>query len=185
MAEEAEGVSLGFDKASERRDRLGDRWGADEVLVPDAGQARDGAREPASGIDERGEALADRDLADFVEGDPCRADLDDPVALRIEAGGLQVERYQALLRVPALLAAVRAVICEGSMAQLRAQDKEGRRTLGRDRSVRCGAWDLLGAPPFQGEGHGFESRPGGLPVPRLLPHYAVMTTLARAWPVPT
>lgn len=105
MTDDAKPIRVRLDKVQERRDRLGDGWRADEIVVADPREARDRTREPASGVSERREALADRDLADLVEADPCRADLDDAVALRIEAGSLQVKGYEALLRVPALLAA--------------------------------------------------------------------------------
>lgn len=76
---------------------------AAKVLIADAGEPRDGALEVTPGIDERGESLAGAEPAvgGAVEADG--ADLDDAVARRIEAGGLEVDRDE-LLQVARFLA---------------------------------------------------------------------------------
>ena len=57
-----------------------------------AGQPRDRWIERAPGIHEGGEALAGYEHAVNTAHEPDGADLDDAVAPRIEAGGLEVDR---------------------------------------------------------------------------------------------
>lgn len=69
---------------------------AAEVIVADAGEARDRALEIAAWIDERGEALAGNKPAVGGPFESDSADLDDAVARRVEAGGLEVDRDELL-----------------------------------------------------------------------------------------
>jgi len=67
-------------------------WRAREVLVTDAGEARDDALERRAGIYEAAEALTNGDGAVQVETYAHRTDLDDAVRGRIESGRLEVQR---------------------------------------------------------------------------------------------
>jgi hypothetical protein len=79
----------------QRRDAIDDRPErrcADEIAVTDPGQARDRGADADTGVDERAEALAERGGSVLLETHAHRADLDDAVRLRVEPGGLDVER---------------------------------------------------------------------------------------------
>lgn len=80
------------DERVEPRQRDLGRRRTDEVVVRDAGEARDGAVQRLAGIDERAEAFADRDAAVGRERDARGADLDDAVVRGVEAGCLEIER---------------------------------------------------------------------------------------------
>ena len=92
---EADVVSGDRRAGDERRDaarhRL-ERRRAGEIAVADAGETADRRADADAGIDERAEALAERRRAVLLEMHANRADLDDAVGLRVEPGGLDVER---------------------------------------------------------------------------------------------
>ena len=65
-------------------------WRAGQILVADAGEARDDRLERRAGIDERGEALANAHRAFAVERHARGADLDDAICGRVEPGRFEV-----------------------------------------------------------------------------------------------
>jgi hypothetical protein len=79
----------------EPTDRVRDGRRADEVLVLDAGEPRDRRADVAARIDERAEPLARLDAV-RRQSNAYRADLDDPIRLRIEPRRLQVDRDELL-----------------------------------------------------------------------------------------
>lgn len=91
------------DERGDAADDRFERWRTDEVAITDAGKARDRAADIDVGIDERAVALAERRGSVLLETDADRADLDDAVRLRVEPGGLDVERDE--LQSSAVLAA--------------------------------------------------------------------------------
>src|SRR5439155_12561959 len=88
-----EDAGAGEDRES--RDRVLDRGRADQVLVTDPGEPGDRRPDVATRIDERREPLP-RLGAVGGEANAHRADLDDPIRLRIESRRLQVDRDELL-----------------------------------------------------------------------------------------
>ena len=88
----------GAGEGRESRDRVLGRGRADEILVPDPGEPGDRRTDVAPRIDERREPLP-RLCAVGGETNAHRADLDDPIRLRIESRRLQVDRDELLHEV--------------------------------------------------------------------------------------
>src|SRR6266571_9452086 len=92
---EADVVSGDRRSGDERRDPASDRLErrrAGEVAVAYAGQSSDRRADPEARIDERAEALPERRRTVLLEMHAHGADLDDAVRLRVEPGGLDIER---------------------------------------------------------------------------------------------
>jgi hypothetical protein len=85
-------------------DRL-ERGSTTENLIADPREARHRGPDLDAGSDERAEALAERDGTVVLDTKTHRADLDDAVRLRVEPGGLDVERDE-LQRCAVLAAAL-------------------------------------------------------------------------------
>jgi hypothetical protein len=90
----------------ERGDAIDDRFErgrADEIAVADSRETCDRGPDVDTRVDERAVSLAERRGAVLLEAYAYRADLDDAVRLRVEPGGLDVERDE--LQSSAVLAA--------------------------------------------------------------------------------
>jgi hypothetical protein len=80
------------DEAGDSADDRLERGSAEKILIADAGEARDRGPNADAGSDECAEALAQGDGAVVLDAKAHRSDLDDAVRLRVEPGGLDVER---------------------------------------------------------------------------------------------
>jgi hypothetical protein len=83
--------SIPTGEGAEGGDRLIRRRCSNELVIMDAGQPDDGRRKRSLWIDEGLESFAQRDRSVGGEGETDRADLDDPLALGVVAGRLDVE----------------------------------------------------------------------------------------------